>query len=124
MASEIIDLTQRVDTLVQAMGEVCEICAQPIAEDHGHVVDVRGRQLLCSCRGCYLLFVPKGAAGGRYRSVSDRYVELGPDTFTSAQWEALQIPIGLAFFFYNSAIGKISAFYPGPGGATESQLSL
>ena len=32
------------------------------------------------------------------------------------RWEALQIPVGLAFFFRNSALDRTVAFYPGPGG--------
>ena len=39
-------------------------------------------------------------------------------------WEALQIPVGLAFFFHNSEMDKTVAFYPGPAGATESELDL
>ena len=32
-------------------------CARrPIADEHQHVVNVEGRQLMCVCRGCYLLF--------------------------------------------------------------------
>jgi hypothetical protein len=41
-----------------------------------------------------------------------------------AQWDCLQIPVGVAFFFYNSALGRVAAFYPGPAGATESELAL
>jgi len=41
-----------------------------------------------------------------------------------AQWETLQIPIGLAFLFFNSLEKKMVAFYPGPAGATESLLAL
>src|ERR1700730_10248228 len=39
-------------------------------------------------------------------------------------WEALQIPVGLAFFFRNSLLDRTVAFYPGPAGATESELDL
>ena len=107
-----------------AVREVCEICATPIAEEHGHLVDMRDRRLLCACRPCYLLFVPQGAAQGRYRAVGDRYERIENGAFSEARWDALQIPIGLAFFFYNSAVERVVGFYPGPGGATESQLSL
>ena len=31
---------------------------------------------MCACRPCYLLFMPGGAGGGRYRAVPDRYVAL------------------------------------------------
>ena len=40
----------------QQAGERCEMCSEPIADEHQHVVNVEGRQLLCVCRGCYLLF--------------------------------------------------------------------
>jgi hypothetical protein len=43
---------------------------------------------------------------------------------TGEQWDRLQIPVGIAFFFFNSAIGRIAAFYPGAAGATESLLPL
>ena len=103
--------------------ERCEVCAAPIAMEHGHLVDLRDRRLLCACRPCYLLFVPSGAANGRYRAVGDRYAAL-PGAFSDLRWEGLQIPIGLAFFFFNSETRQISAFYPGPGGATESLLPM
>jgi hypothetical protein len=36
----------------------------------------------------------------------------------------LQIPVSVAFFFLNSSLGRVAAFYPGPAGATESELPL
>jgi hypothetical protein len=30
----------------------------------------------------------------------------------------------VAFFFLNSSLGRVAAFYPGPAGATESELPL
>ena len=35
-----------------------------------------------------------------------------------------QIPVSVAFFFFNSSLGRVAAFYPGPAGATESELPL
>jgi hypothetical protein len=43
---------------------------------------------------------------------------------SDAEWDALGIPIGLAFFFYSTVEGRIVAFYPGPAGSTESLLDL
>ena len=43
---------------------------------------------------------------------------------TDAQWDDLMIPISLAFFTWNSAAGRVMAFYPGPAGAAESSLRL
>ena len=55
-------------------GEVCELCAEPIPDDHGHLVDLAERHLLCACRGCYLLFLSEGAGGSHFRSVPERYL--------------------------------------------------
>jgi hypothetical protein len=106
------------------MSAVCELCAGPIADPHRHVVDTTDRRLLCACYACGLLFAAPGAARGRFKIVPQRCVSLSAPLFTDAQWEALGIPIGLAFFFENSAAQRVIAFYPGPGGATESQLPI
>lgn len=105
-------------------GECCELCGAGIPEDHGHVVDLAARNLLCACRGCYLLFTPEGAGGGHYRAVPERYQALKGFAISAPHWEALQVPVGVAFFFFNSELGKVTAFYPGPAGATESLLGL
>lgn len=101
----------------------CEMCAETITDPHQHVVDVESRQLMCVCRGCYLLFTD-AAARLRYRAVPDRYLAWAGPAMSRRQWDALQIPVGLAFFFYNSTLGRVVAFYPGPAGATESELDL
>lgn len=105
-------------------GERCELCTEPIPAEHGHLVDLEVRSLLCACRGCYLLFTAEGAGGRRYRAVPDRYLAFPDHPLTAAQWEALQIPVGVAFFFINSSLERVAAFYPGPAGATESLLPL
>ena len=104
-------------------GERCEMCSEPIADEHQHVVNVAGRQLMCVCRACYLLFTDSSAEL-RYRAVPDRYLAFGDFALDRRAWEALQIPVGVAFFFTNSALGRTVAFYPGPAGATESELDL
>ena len=105
-------------------GEVCEMCAMPIADEHSHVVNVESRSLMCSCRACYLLFTRQGAAQGKYRAVPDRYLYDPTFQLTERQWEELQIPVKIAFFFFNSSMGRVVAFYPSPAGATESLLPL
>jgi hypothetical protein len=99
------------------------MCAEAIADEHQHVVNLEGRQLMCVCRGCYLLFTDVDA-DLRYRAVPDRYLAFGDFALDRRAWEALQIPVGLAFFFHNSSIARTVAFYPGPAGATESELDL
>lgn len=104
-------------------GERCEMCAEPIAERHSHVVNLTSRGLLCTCRGCYLLFTDEHAEM-RYRAVPERFLSF-PDFFLEqAQWDALEIPVGLAFFFRNSELDRTVAFYPGPAGAAESELPM
>ncbi|GAB2514754.1 DUF5947 family protein [Nocardia heshunensis] len=104
-------------------GERCEMCAEPIADAHSHVVNIEGRQLMCVCRPCYLLFTDRDAAL-RYRAVPDRVLTFPDVRIGPSEWDALQIPVGLAFFFHNSALERTVAFYPGPAGATESELPL
>ena len=104
--------------------EQCELCSADVAPDHGHVVNLMQRTLMCVCRPCYLLFAHEAASGGRFRAVPDRYLELGQIDVDASPWNALEIPVGLAFLFYNSAEQRTVAFYPGPAGATESELSL
>lgn len=107
----------------QVAGERCEMCAETIADEHQHVVNVAARQLMCVCRACYLLFTD-AQAELRYRAVPDRYLSFPDFALDRRAWEALQIPVGIAFFFTNSALGRTVAFYPGPAGATESELAL
>ena len=105
-------------------GERCELCAALLPDEHGHVVDLESRALMCACRPCYLVFAPQGAGGARFRAVPDRYVSFPDFSLSATQWDALQIPVGVAFFFMNSALDHVAAFYPSPAGATESLLSL
>jgi hypothetical protein len=79
---------------------------------------------MCACRACYLLFTAGGSGGLRYRAVPDRYLSFPDFALSPAQWDALQIPVSVAFFFVNSTLERVAAFYPGPAGATESLLAL
>jgi len=107
----------------EPVGERCEMCAEPVADEHQHVVNVAARQLMCVCRACYLLFTDAGA-NLRYRAVPDRFLSFPDFGLGRREWEALQIPVGVAFFFRNSALDRTVAFYPGPAGAAESELDM
>ena len=102
----------------------CEFCGVPIAPQHSHAVNLDTRSLLCVCRPCYLLFTREGAGGGKFKAVPERYVHLPEFVLSQSQWDRLQIPVGVAFFFFNSALGRAVVFYPSPAGATESMLAL
>jgi hypothetical protein len=114
----------------EAEPEQCEMCAEPIAEDHGHVVNTEDRKILCTCRACTLLFTHEGAAGQpeaptrRFRTVPDRYRFDPSFKMLDADWDELAIPVRMAFFFHNTAMGRTIAFYPSPAGATESELPM
>lgn len=104
-------------------GESCEMCGEVLTDRHGHVADIQNRGIMCCCRGCWLLFTSDGSGGGRFRAVPTRVLSLGPLALTRQQWTRLQIPVNLAFLFHNSEMDQVVAFYPSPGGATESELS-
>ncbi len=61
-----------------------------------------------------------GGPGSRFRQIPAR-AELWPEfSLSDAQWQALQIPIDLAFFLRSTPLDKIVALYPAPGGAIQS----
>jgi hypothetical protein len=104
-------------------GERCELCGQSIGDLHQHLVNLEARTLVCACRPCCLLFTARGAEI-KYRAVPDRYLRFEDFNLGPGQWDDLEIPVGLAFFFLHSGIDRMVAFYPGPAGATESELPL
>jgi Family of unknown function (DUF5947) len=119
-----------------AAEETCEFCAAGIPAEHGHVADLDNSSLMCACRACYLLFTHSGAAErreareerqtvrGRYRAIPDRYRSDPGHPLSVADWDTLEIPVGLAFFLRSSADGDVIGFYPSPAGATECRLDL
>jgi hypothetical protein len=105
--------------------ERCEMCTALIDEhEHSHVVHLEKRALMCTCRPCAMLFTERGAARGRYRAVPNRYLRDPGFSMSEMQWDELQIPVRMAFFFHNSDLERPLAFYPSPAGATESLLPM
>ena len=104
--------------------EKCELCATEVPAEHSHVADLETATLACACRACYLLFTQPAAGRGRYRAVPDRYLADPGRTLTVAQWDELEIPVGLAFFLKSSSADRITGFYPSPAGVTECILDL
>ncbi|WP_042167688.1 DUF5947 family protein [Streptomyces sp. NBRC 110035] len=106
--------------------ERCELCAASLAgERHPHLVDTEKRALVCACGPCFqLLDGPGGAEGprGRFRAVPRRFLGDPGHRIDDNAWELLRIPVGVAFFFRNSALDRLVALYPSPAGATESEL--
>ncbi len=107
-----------------AVPERCELCATEVEPEHGHIADLQGSSLLCACRACYLLFTQPSAGGSHYLAVPDRYLEDPDRTMTGAEFDKLEIPVGLAFFMRTSRDGALTGFYPSPAGVTECRLDL
>lgn len=98
--------------------ERCELCGLVIPAAHAHLVAVTERRLLCTCDAC------AAAAAGDYRRVPLEARTLTEFALSDAEWDALGIPIGLAFFFHSTPDGGPVALYPSPAGPTRSLLSL
>jgi hypothetical protein len=104
--------------------EHCELCGEPIPAEHRHLLEPANRTLLCTCNACAILFDKEGAAGGKYKVVPRRHLALTDFSMSDAEWDELQIPVDMAFLIRNGESKSVSAFYPGPAGATESLLKL
>jgi hypothetical protein len=104
--------------------ERCGLCGELVGSRHRHLVEMEHRSIMCACTACALLFTTEGAAGGRYQTIPAdvRYDPAAP--LTQAEWAELAIPVGMAFFFVNSALGRVVASYPSPAGVTECELDL
>ncbi|MGH3397521.1 MAG: DUF5947 family protein [Streptosporangiaceae bacterium] len=104
--------------------ERCELCKVELPPEHGHIADLENQTLECACRACYLLFTRPNATHMRYQAIPDRYLKDPERTLTPAQFDQLEIPVGLAFFMHSSAADGVIGFYPSPAGATECVLDL
>ena len=102
--------------------ERCELCGKGLGAEHSHLVRTERRQLVCACEPCALLFV--GAGASAYKRVPRRITALNDFELSDEQWDALAIPIDLAFFLRSSTAGQVVAVYPSPAGPTESLLHL
>ena len=105
-------------------GESCRFCNADIDAPHVYVINIVTHTLISVCPPCYLLFTLEGAAQGKYKAVPQRRIYLPDLALTQTQWEALQIPVGIAFFHRNTSQSCITSCYPGPEGATQSLVRL
>jgi hypothetical protein len=106
----------------QAIVERCELCHRELVPEHEHLVEPKARKLICACDACAILF--EAQHGTRYKRVPRRVFFLRDFQLTDAQWDALRLPIEMAFFFKSTPHQRVIALYPSPAGPTESLLSL
>jgi hypothetical protein len=102
--------------------EVCELCSQPLAPQHRHLLETANRKVICACDGCALRF--QEVIGGRFQLIPRDVVALPNFQMEDAQWEDLALPINLVFIFARGPQRSMTAAYPSPAGVTESLLTL
>jgi hypothetical protein len=100
------------------------LCNTVIPEDHRHLLELSRHEIICACQACSLLFTERGAAGGKYLLIPNRYLALTDFQMSDEQWESLAIPVNMVYIFRNTATKSMRAFYPSPAGAMESLLDL
>jgi hypothetical protein len=105
-----------------AIADGCNLCGVRLAEDHPHLLQVADGQLFCACAACALLLGHR--TDGRYRLAPDRVRQLPAFGISDAQWDALGVPVGLAYFHWSTRLGRLVGFYPSPFGATRCLLPL
>src|SRR3954447_8463221 len=69
--------------------ELCELCGNPVPPEHRHMLDLRNRELMCTCQACRILFATGAAGGGHYRLVPDRRLRLAGFEIDDVAWEEL-----------------------------------
>lgn len=102
--------------------EYCELCSLQISPRHAHLVEPHKHRILCVCQGCDTLLGDR--EDRKFVRVPQDARVLKDFRISDMEWDALGIPIGLAFFFYSTPEKRILALYPGPAGPTESLLTL
>jgi hypothetical protein len=102
--------------------ERCELCSLVLAPEHRHLLESATRKIICSCDACGFRF--ENVLDGRFKLIPRDVWSLPGFRMEDPAWEALALPIGLAFFFHDTPRGKMVVYYPSPAGATESLLPL
>jgi len=102
--------------------ERCELCGTTLAALHAHLIDPASGRLICACAGC-IRQSEDGSPDG-YRRLPEEVRALPDFCISDLEWDALMIPIGLAFLYRAQDAARVTAVYPGPAGAVQSLLGL
>jgi hypothetical protein len=100
----------------QPLEATCDLCGREMSEEHRHLLQIEERQLVCACEACYAL----RSGDAEFRPTGTRVLWLNGFRMPDDLWGRLRIPIGLAFFLKGE--GGVTALYPSPAGATESDV--
>jgi hypothetical protein len=118
--NEIPVILQRFDR-PKMLVERCNLCNVVVSDEHPHLIELATRDIVCTCSACATLFGDNTETG--YKSVPDRIRYVANFQITTALWESLLVPIGVAFFIRSTARGRVIVVYPGPTGATDLLLT-
>lgn len=89
----------------EAALERCDLCGEGLPPDHRHLLEIQTREMVCACRPCSILFDSRAASEGRYLLVRDRRLFLRDFELDDARWDALRVPVEMAFFFHSTPAG-------------------
>jgi hypothetical protein len=96
----------------------CELCGERVPAEHGHLADGHDGKLLCACLACGVLF---DGSDARYRRVVPHARALAGPPIGDLEWQALEVPVSLAFFRVRAG-GGVLAVFPGPAGTTQASV--
>jgi Family of unknown function (DUF5947) len=102
--------------------ERCELCGLELPTEHQHLVEPDSRRIACSCDPCAILF--SNTTDAKYKRIPRIARRLCDFELSDEMWNALMIPINMAFFFQCTPAERVVAMYPSPAGATESLLDF
>jgi hypothetical protein len=111
------------DAQPSAQAPLCDLCGHELARGHRRLIDLATNLVLAACAGCEHSVVPDGRKSLRYQVVSDRYVRLPRGVIKSGRWDALRIPVALAFLVHRSLHDEYVAYYPSPNGPLVEELT-
>ena len=95
-------------------GERCEMCAEPIADEHEHVVDLARRSAACAPAGRATCCSPTdGAAAGATGRCPTATAPFADCTLPAGT--TLQIPVGAGVLLPQLGAGPDGRVLPGPG---------
>ena len=100
--------------------ERCGLCAATVPDEHRHLLDGESSELVCACPACFLLF--GFGTGSRLKQVPDQILRRSDLVIGNDDWDAMGIPIGLAFIYRRSQPEQLAVVYPSPGGAMPSLI--
>lgn len=108
-------------TRPRPQAERCDLCGATLELDHAHLLQRETQQIVCSCDECSVLFC--GQEVRKYLRIPRRIRQLTDFDFDDVEWEAMMLPIHLAFFLRDGS-GRVAAMYPSPAGTVRSQLGM